>query len=94
MATDEWRDHAACKGQTELFFGPTRERPGHTDERVSAARGVCASCPVQMQCLDFALTTRQPHGVWAGLDEKTLAALHGEPNKRLRNNYYRKASAR
>jgi WhiB family redox-sensing transcriptional regulator len=27
---------------------------------------ICAGCPVRIQCLDFALTHDQTHGIWGG----------------------------
>jgi len=34
------------------------------------AKAVCAQCPVRSECLEWALETAQPHGVWGGLDEQ------------------------
>ncbi len=45
------------------------------------AKAVCAQCPVRMECLEWAIDTRQPHGVWGGLDEherERLVAVDGE----------------
>ncbi len=39
------------------------------------AKAVCAGCPVQAECLAFAVETRQVHGVWGGLGEEELARL-------------------
>jgi WhiB family redox-sensing transcriptional regulator len=30
---------------------------------------MCALCPVQRACLDYAIGIREPHGVWGGLNE-------------------------
>jgi WhiB family redox-sensing transcriptional regulator len=59
-----WMDDAACVGaDPELFFP---ERGGKT----AAARRICAGCPVQQECEDFALETQtnydDDHGVWGG----------------------------
>ncbi|HEX4288967.1 MAG TPA: WhiB family transcriptional regulator, partial [Trebonia sp.] len=37
----------------------------------------CARCPVRSECLDFALRTRQMHGVWGGTtaEERYLLLL-------------------
>lgn len=35
--------------------------------QVSQAKEVCAGCSVRKQCLDYAMGTRQEHGVWGGL---------------------------
>ena len=38
-------------------------------DREAAAKAVCAGCPVRRECLDHALTSGEPYGVWGGLSE-------------------------
>jgi WhiB family transcriptional regulator, redox-sensing transcriptional regulator len=37
---------------------------------VELAKKICSSCPVQAQCLEYALTSRIDHGVWGGTSER------------------------
>ena len=37
---------------------------------VEKARKVCDSCPVQSECLEYALRNRIDHGVWGGTSER------------------------
>jgi WhiB family redox-sensing transcriptional regulator len=37
---------------------------------VDQARRVCAECPVQSECLEYALAYRIDHGVWGGCSER------------------------
>ncbi|MEY2567722.1 MAG: WhiB family transcriptional regulator, redox-sensing transcriptional regulator [Actinomycetota bacterium] len=37
---------------------------------VDAARQVCAECPVQAMCLEYALEQHIDHGVWGGASER------------------------
>jgi len=64
QATDDgsWYESAACQGMdTALFFPST----GHlVPPEVKAA---CARCPVQAECLAYAIETHQAFGVWGGL---------------------------
>ena len=62
-ALDDWRKAAACRDADTSIFFPA------TDEDAGPARAICAECPVQQACLDFALHTRQDDGVWGGLTE-------------------------
>jgi WhiB family redox-sensing transcriptional regulator len=65
---DEWRDRAACRDTNpELFFpiGTT----GLAIDQIDAAKAVCEQCPVQRECLEFALATNQEAGVWGGTTE-------------------------
>ena len=41
------------------------------------AKRVCAGCEVVVECRDYALATRQPFGVWGGLDEEERRAWAG-----------------
>jgi len=66
-----WTRDAACvAGDPDLFF-PVERR----DPVVGEAKRVCASCPVQAECRDYSLATRQEHGIWGGLDEWERASL-------------------
>jgi WhiB family transcriptional regulator, redox-sensing transcriptional regulator len=57
----DWFDDAACRGaDTTVFFPPS-------DAHADAAKTICATCPVREECLEFALETRPPDGVWGGL---------------------------
>lgn len=39
------------------------------------AKAVCAGCPVQAQCREWALATGQDTGVWGGLTDTERRAL-------------------
>lgn len=62
-----WRGQALCATVgTDPFF---------TDGLEDEARAVCARCPVRVECLAYAIETRQPDGVWGGLDDAERMAL-------------------
>jgi WhiB family transcriptional regulator, redox-sensing transcriptional regulator len=70
----DWRDHAACRfADPELFFPVSPAGPS-LDQAERRARAVCATCPVRRECLQFALATRQAHGVWGGMSERERGA--------------------
>ncbi len=75
----EWRDHAACLSfPSILFFGvDDNETPVERRGREERAKEVCATCPVRKECLDYALATKEPYGIWGGLTEiERRARLH------------------
>ena len=65
----DWRELAACKGQTRLFFGKKAERPQARDRREAKAARLCTMCLVQKQCRQFARDNRE-YGFWGGESEE------------------------
>ena len=57
---------ANCKGvPTDVFFIDGEHAPTH---QIQEARGICASCTVAVQCLEYALQLPKPwYGIYAGL---------------------------
>ncbi|MFF7635090.1 WhiB family transcriptional regulator [Kitasatospora sp. NPDC008050] len=71
----QWQIHASCRtADSGLFFHPPGERNPAHDDRDAAAKEVCARCPVREACLEHALRTREPYGVWGGLSAEERAA--------------------
>lgn len=68
-ADHEWRDAAACKTHTRLFFAPKAERPQARARREAKAQRLCDECPVVSPCREFARTNRE-YGFWAGESEE------------------------
>jgi WhiB family redox-sensing transcriptional regulator len=68
---DVWQARAACRGpNTLVFFPPSHfERKDEREVRETRAKGICATCPVRRECLEYALRIREPHGIWGGLSE-------------------------
>lgn len=66
-----WQDQAECRSaDTNLFFPPQiQETREEKEAREAQAKIVCARCPVKDACLEFALSTREPYGIWGGLNE-------------------------
>jgi WhiB family transcriptional regulator, redox-sensing transcriptional regulator len=72
-----WRAQALCRDtDPELFFpiGTT----GAALVQIEQARAVCRQCPVQADCLEFALTTNQDSGIWGGTSEEERRVLRRE----------------
>jgi WhiB family redox-sensing transcriptional regulator len=47
---------------------------------VLEAQKICATCPVQARCLEYALRNRVEHGVWGGHSERSRRRLARERN--------------
>ena len=91
MTERTWQLRAACRGpESALFFPPTTpERKEERDLREAKAKAICRECPVQPECLDYALGIREPHGIWGGLTEAERRPSHrrrggvARPRRRL-----------
>jgi len=66
-----WQPVALCRGNhSHLFFPPsTAERKEERERREIRAKSICKICPVNGDCLEYALTIREPYGIWGGLTE-------------------------
>lgn len=67
-----WMNEAPCYAKGVDFF------PGVGDRAV-AAKAMCATCPVQQTCLDYALAEGIGHGIWGGMNETDRAKLRRAP---------------
>ena len=71
-----WQQFAECVHYAgEVDFFPAR------GESVRDAKAVCARCPVQRECLDFALRLKVAHGVWGGLSERERRTLRRDRHR-------------
>jgi WhiB family redox-sensing transcriptional regulator len=64
-----WQAYALC---AQVGPGPFYPEKG---ENATDAKRICAACPVQPDCLDWALATREPHGIWGGTSERERRKL-------------------
>ena len=73
----DWQLKAACRGpQAAVFFPPsTPERRDEKRFRERHAKAICETCSVREDCLSYALTIREQHGIWGGLSESERREL-------------------
>jgi Transcription factor WhiB len=73
-----WTEQALCaQADPDTWF----PRKGQND-LVRTAKKVCARCPVRIECLDHALTIRDPNGIWGGTSPEERRALLAEQEMR------------
>ena len=63
-----WMVDAACADADPSLFFVAHGKPA------SEAKAICAGCPVREACLDYALQTKERHGIWGGLSERQRQA--------------------
>lgn len=69
-AVRDWRHASACRDMDPELFFPTGYSGRAVERQVAEARAVCASCPVAVSCLRWAVETGQEAGIWAGITEE------------------------
>jgi WhiB family transcriptional regulator, redox-sensing transcriptional regulator len=81
---DTWRNDAACQDlpddQIDALFFPDVPRGATPDWE--PGRAVCAACPVAVDCLNWALTVDERHGMWGALapaERQRVRRLHAVP---------------
>ncbi|MCU1486760.1 MAG: WhiB family transcriptional regulator [Actinomycetia bacterium] len=71
---ETWRGDAACRSTDPDLFFPVGTT-GPALDHIASAKAVCATCSVQVPCLEFALETNQDSGVWGGASEEERRTL-------------------
>lgn len=74
---NDWQSRGLCRGNhSHLFFPPsTFERKDERQRREARAKAICQVCPVEKDCVDYALDIREPYGIWGGTTESDRRAL-------------------
>jgi len=69
-----WWTRAACApADPELFFPISYAGPAL--RQVARAKAICARCPIQRECLSYALGAGAIQGVWGGMTEEERRRL-------------------
>jgi WhiB family transcriptional regulator, redox-sensing transcriptional regulator len=84
-ATD-WRTAGAClTADPDLFFPVAVGTVA--SKQVARALRICSACPVRQQCLDFAMRTREPVGIWGGTTPEQRARELRARNRAARSTW-------
>jgi len=64
-----WQFQAMCRVEdSNIFFS-------ECDSKVARAKAICSTCPVQKQCLDFAISNNEEAGIFGGLTPNERKSL-------------------
>lgn len=64
---EDWRPKAACREMPPTLFFPDGDRYDYAT--LERAKEVCRGCEVRSECLEWAVSHNQEHGVWGGMSE-------------------------
>ncbi|WP_281416869.1 WhiB family transcriptional regulator, partial [Actinocrinis puniceicyclus] len=78
LPDDDWQERGACRGANPaLFFAPDNENNQQRRFRETAAKAVCAHCPVRTVCRAYAEQTGELYGIWGGTTERERMQSNG-----------------
>lgn len=64
-----WHQHAACRSlHPDTFYRVTGETEAGWQLRSATAKQHCCGCPVRQECLNAAIVSREPEGIWGGVE--------------------------
>jgi len=65
-----------CEGAPDNFFPEDYLDPLTRRLATDAAKTICKECPVIAECANYALTAREPFGIWGGLTSEDRRQLY------------------
>jgi WhiB family redox-sensing transcriptional regulator len=68
----EWMKLARCKETDPEIFYPEKNLSAF------AAKKICSTCEVRVECLQYAIDNDEQHGIWGGLNERSRSKLQGK----------------
>ena len=81
-AYQPWMEQGICRQvDPELFFTQETMRGRGLLLMEQQAKKICNTCPVKQECLDFALRTKEPHGMWGGASARERAKMLRQSKK-------------
>jgi WhiB family redox-sensing transcriptional regulator len=77
----DWMPKAACKdADPDMFFVEKAEQP-------IVIEHYCQSCPVRLDCLDYAIVFSELQGVWGGHTEQQIRTVRAKHVRRPLQNF-------
>jgi len=55
-----------CEENPDIWYPEDISDPTVRHQATVVAKGLCYDCPIKKQCFEYALRTRQKHGIWGG----------------------------
>ena len=67
-----WQAYGNCLGVDPDLFFPDR------GQSTREGKEVCRGCVVRVECLEYALTNGEKHGIWGGASERERRRMRRE----------------
>lgn len=78
MRYDEFAEVLDGQGETPCMAYPDaffKDRGEDAREKYIVARKLCQSCPIRLQCLEYAVANNEDHGIWGGMTPRERRGL-------------------
>lgn len=72
-----WQDQGLCAQTDPELFYPEQ------GDNAEKAKSICRSCPVQLQCAQYAIDNNEEFGIWGGLAPATITRLRKRGRARI-----------
>jgi WhiB family redox-sensing transcriptional regulator len=59
-----------CERNPDVFYPEDVSDPYLRNTYIILAKTLCDSCPIKLQCFEYALETGQEYGIWGGTTAK------------------------
>jgi WhiB family redox-sensing transcriptional regulator len=66
----EWMKDAECLGADSNLWFPER------GQDTTQAKAICDTCPVEQECLEYAITNHMMVGIYGGKSARQRRAMH------------------
>jgi WhiB family redox-sensing transcriptional regulator len=85
-----WREKAACKNlDINLFFPDTERQSALSRKNNLKVKSICKKCPVQTNCIAYAMDNQIEYGMWGGFSSLERKELNKILNlKEVPTNFY------
>jgi len=60
--------NVACERIPDIFFPEDIPQPELRETATKAAKALCKACPIQQECMAYALKSNQRYGIWGGTE--------------------------
>jgi WhiB family redox-sensing transcriptional regulator len=78
-----WLDYANCKGVDQsVFFLEGHAPPQESRQRVIEAKSYCNACSVKQECLQYAMDSKEKHGIYGGATPVERLSMRNSAKKK------------
>lgn len=64
---DDWAPYGNCRGRDTSIWFLDDHKSAEGKKSAKEAKEICSTCPVRIQCLNYAIVNKERFGIWGGL---------------------------